>query len=164
MRGMKTSATRVLLFIGTLGLLLALAIPASAGQLITYRGQTSQDRLVELRVLKKESGRRFLCSFVMRASAQCDDESVFRIEVGVQPRPSPRLGDGGEFELGEPLERARLYATSLHAVGVVKFRRASGTVELVVLGSTAGEPARKCETGELDWSAERHHSRTVRPS
>lgn len=161
MRGVKSRTRRVVVLLISIGVVLALVLPASAGQLITYRGHTSQERPVEIKILKRDSGRRFLRSFIVRASTQCDDDSVFRVEIGIQPRPSPRLGEGGEFELGEPFERARLYATSLHAVGVVKFGSATGTVELVVIGSTAGEPARTCESGLLDWSAERHHSRPV---
>ncbi|MGH2539683.1 MAG: hypothetical protein ACRDGK_04105 [Actinomycetota bacterium] len=115
-----------------------------------------------MKILKRDSGRRFLRSFFVRASAPCDDESVQRMEIGIQPRPAPRLGHVGQFELGEPLDPGRLYAIDLHAVGMVKFRQAAGTTELSFVGSTAGEEARACETGGLDWAAERQRIHPAR--
>jgi hypothetical protein len=156
---MRIHTPRIISVLLAAGLVLALALPATAGQIITYRGRTSQDRLVEIKVLKRDSGRRFLRSFYVRASAPCDDDSVLRMAVGVQPRPVQRLGEMGEFELGQPPDRVRLVAVGLHAVGVVEFRQAAGTAELVAVESDA--PGRTCETGELDWSAER---RGIRPA
>jgi hypothetical protein len=146
------------------GLVLVLAVPASAGHVITYRGRTSQDRLVVVKVLKRDSGRRFLRSFFVRASARCDDGSVQQMEIGMQPRPVPRLDDMGQFELGEPLDAGRLYAIDLHAVGMARFRQAAGTTELLLVGSTTGEEARTCETGVLEWTAQRHRIRPTRPN
>ena len=50
---MRTFARRVAVVALTAGLVLILALPASADQIITYRGETSQAEPVILKVLKR---------------------------------------------------------------------------------------------------------------
>jgi hypothetical protein len=132
----------------------ALALPASAAQVIKYQGKTSQDLGITLRVLKKDNGRRFLQSFLVGADLECEDGSTLQYGFGLaHPPPGRRLAPDGGFELGRPFPTRG--PTSLHAEGVVEFGAASGTVELRVRRSTARGDSQMCSSGVLDWTAER---------
>ena len=75
---MRTFARRVAVVALTAGLVLILALPASAGErIIVYRGETSQAEPVRLRVLKSvTAGARFLLGFTVFFTMTCEDGST----------------------------------------------------------------------------------------
>ena len=62
---MRSTTRRTILSVLAGVLTAILALPASAGQIIEYAGETSQADPVDLEVLKRESGRRFLREIVI---------------------------------------------------------------------------------------------------
>jgi len=152
---LRSSARRTLL-IGLAAVLIAvLALPASAGQIIAYRGETSQAKRIQLEVLKRESGRRFLRAFFIYFTVTCEDDTTGDlIGIGLSRRRGLRLGDNGEFQLDKTKR-----SFSYHFAGRVRFRSADGTFELNYAELTEDEQAQLCTTGVVDWSATRRGSR-----
>ena len=75
---------------------LVLALPASAAQLIEYRGETSAPSYnrVSAYVLKKDNGRRFLRFIAVRSVLTCEDATTFTssLIIGIG-----RLSEDGSF-------------------------------------------------------------------
>jgi hypothetical protein len=128
----------------------ALSLPASAGQIIEYKGETSApsyNRVVAY-VLKKDSGRRFLRYIAIRSTITCEDASTTRLSavIGVG-----RLGKDGSF--AEEFKRSEFFARVEGAIG---FRHGSGTWLFNRARLTEdGTDAQLCTTGELTWTVER---------
>jgi len=138
----------------TATLVVTLVGPALAGQIITYRGQTSEAKRVRLEVLKRDSGRRFLREFRIFFTVTCEDGSTGSlVGVGFGHRRL-RLGEGGEFELVERWDPVY----SFHVAGTVRFGSAEGTFELNYAALTEDDQAQLCTTGVVDWSADRRRS------
>jgi hypothetical protein len=130
--------------------LVALALPASAGQLIEYRGETSAPSFnrVVAHVLKKDSGRRFLRFIAIRSTLTCEDTTTVRVTVFIG---AGRLGEGGSFE--SEFSRREFFA---HVEGSIGFRHGSGTWLFNMARLTEdGSDAQLCTTGNLDWTVER---------
>jgi hypothetical protein len=138
----------------------ALALPASAGQLIEYRGETSapSPNRVFASVLKRDSGRRILNYIGMRSTLTCEDASTqqFNVIIGIG-----RLGeDGFAREIND-----RDSGMYLRVDGTIGFRSGSGTAlfNRAVL-TQDGTDAQLCTTGELTWTVDRTSSEPVKPS
>ncbi len=93
---MRSSARRTVLMVLTGVLTVILALPASAGQLIDYEGQTSQDQDVRLEILKRDSGRRFVRDFTILFTTTCEDSTTRDFGLGL--RPGRRLSETGDFQ------------------------------------------------------------------
>ena len=155
---MRTFARRVAVVALTAGLVLILALPASAGErIIVYRGETSQAEPVRLRVLKRDSGARFLLGFTVFFTMTCEDGSTG--EWGGLIAPGGRLGEGGEFQF---LDRSEPSGPSFHFAGTVRFGSADGTLEVNYADLTDDDQAQLCTTGVVDWSADRRRSDPTR--
>jgi hypothetical protein len=139
----------------------ALALPASAGQLIEYRGETSApspNRVVAW-VLKRDSGRRFLRFIAVRSTLTCEDASTqqFNVVIGIG-----RLGKGGSFarEIND-----RDFRWYLRVDGTIGFRSGSGTALFNKADLTQdGTDAQLCTTGEQTWTVDRTNAQPVKPS
>ena len=133
---------------------LILALPASASQLIEYRGETSAPSYnrVTAFVLKKDNGRRLLRFIAVRSVLTCEDATTFRSSgtIGIG-----RLDEDGSFSRvfdGSELDIA-LY---LRVDGAIGFRHGSGTFLLSTARVTSdGTDSQLCTTGELTWTVER---------
>ena len=142
---------RASLLVLTAGLVLALALPASAGNEIQYRGETSQDRTLSLNVEKRDSG----CPSAylrIRVHTTCEDASTMFERWGIL---LGRLDEDGSFDVSRRGDGWFDYW--YHIAGTIGFRSAEGTVEFRV-GSLTDEPdpqAQLCTSGELTWTAER---------
>ena len=79
---MNTLARRTFVAATTLTLGVALAIPASARQRITYRGETSQSQQVQLLVVKKDGGARTLRLGLFGFVATSEDTSAHNYVLG----------------------------------------------------------------------------------
>ena len=139
----------------------ALALPASAARIITYRGETSaaKPNRVVLKVLRKDNGRRFLRSFSFIYELTCEDASTERWGTSWSfGRDGRRLGDGGEFSFD--------YENSMDDLAVeatVGFRHVTGTFEAAAARFTDDhQDTQICTTGPLTWSAERTGSSAAR--
>lgn len=157
---MKTLArcALVLSLIATIGV--ALAVPAVAGQRISYRGRTSQDERIRFDVLKRDSGRRFLRNLVIFMTLTCEDASTEQFGIGLGGR-GPRLGDDGSFGIHDVF--AGIFGLAIDVDGVVRWGSAEGTLEISGAALTEDGQAQLCTTGLVDWSADRTGSRPVRP-
>jgi hypothetical protein len=142
---------RTSLLVLTAGLVVTLALPASAGNEIRYRGETSQDRTLSLEVHKRNSGRRF--AFLrIRVQTTCEDASTDFERWGIR---LGRLDVGGSFDVSRRGDGYFDYW--YHIAGTIGFRSAEGTFELRTASLTY-EPdpqAQLCTSGELTWTAER---------
>ena len=161
---MRNSARRTVLILLAAVLIVALALPAWAGRIISYRGETSQGRRVALEVLKRDSGRRFLRGFVIYFNETCEDGSTTSlVGIGFNRRRGIRLGENGEFRIDKaPEEPFSIHA--YHVVGTVGFGSADGTFELRFATLNENEEPQLCTTGVVDWSADRQASRPTRVS
>ena len=137
---------------------LTLALPALAGQKINYEGRTSQDERVRLKILKRDSGRRFLRAGWLLFTTNCEDPSygVFGISF-----PKARLDDAGAFHIERREEGISSYSYTID--GVVRWGGAAGTFEFNYARLTEDDQAELCTTGVLDWSADRIGSRPAGP-
>jgi hypothetical protein len=144
----------------TAGLVLALAVPASADQLISYRGRSSQDDRVRLSVMKRDDGRRLFRTFAITFTATCDDASTHEFGLGVGGRRL--LDDEGFFEIHRPLDPGQPFAYTYDIAGTVRFRSAEGTFELTYPSLTDTGEAQLCSTGVVDWTADRLRSEPIR--
>ena len=159
---MKKLARGALVLALTAMLVVTLVGSASAGQIITYRGETSEGKNVRLAVLKRDSGRCFLEFFVISFTVTCEDGSTGSLAgLGFIPRRL-RLGEGGEFEFVERSQPSEPSSYSFHAAGTVRFGSAEGTFELHYASLTEDDQAQLCTTGVLDWSADRRKSDPAR--
>jgi len=142
---------RTSLLVLTAGLVVTLALPASAGNEIHYRGETSQGRTLSLNVDKMNSGRRF--AFLrIRVHATCEDASTIFERWGIN---LGRLDEDGSFDVSRRGDG--MFDYWYHIVGTIGFRSAEGTFE-IRYGSLTDEPdpqAQLCTSGELTWTAER---------
>ena len=134
---------------------LALALPASARQLIEYQGETSAPSYnrVGAYVLKRDNGRRLLRFIAVRSILTCEDASTFKSSAGIG---IGRLGEDGSFSRvieGDSEFKADFY---LRVDGTIGFRHGSGTYILSTAEVTAdGTDTQLCTTGELTWTVER---------
>ena len=138
----------------------ALALPASAGQPIEYRGDTSAPapNRVFASVLKRESGRRILNFIGLRSTLPCEDASTQQsnVVIGIG-----RLGEGGSFGGRSTIVTAHVSRVD----GTIGFRRGSGTALFNKAELTQdGTDAQLCTTGELTWTVVRTDSEPVKPS
>lgn len=142
---------RTSLLILTAGLVLALALPASAANEVRYLGETSQDRTLSFDVHKRNNGRRF--AFLrIRFLTTCEDASTIFERWGIY---LGRLDEDGSFDVSRRHDGT--YDYWYHIAGTIGFRSAEGTFEFRT-GSVTDEPdpqAQLCTTGELTWTAER---------
>lgn len=160
---MPKTARRVCVVVLGAVLTVALALPAWAGRIISYRGETSQGKRVSLEILKRDSGRRFLREFIIYFTETCEDGSGTSLSgVGFNEyRRGLRLDANGEFRIDhEPQDPFSIHA--YHAVGMVEFGSADGTFELRLANLNEAEEPQLCTTGLVDWSAERQASRPTR--
>ena len=156
---MRTFVHRAAVIALTAGLLLILALPASAGQRITYRGETSQAELVRLKVLRRDSGRRFITDFTVFFTMTCEDGSTGKYGGFGSSGGKDRLGEGGEFEF---VDRSEPSGPNFLFAGTVRFGSAEGTLEVSYAGLTDEGEAQLCTTGVVDWSADRRRSDPAR--
>ena len=158
---MRTVARRSAVVALTAGLVLILALPASAAQRITYRGETSQAELVRLKILQRDNGLRFLTDYSVLFTMTCEDGSTGRWR-GLGSRGGlQRLGEGGEFQV---VLRDEPSGPSFHFAGSVRFGSAEGTLEVNYASLTEDDQAQLCTTGVVDWSADRRRSHPARSS
>ena len=135
---------------------LSLALPASAEQLIEYRGETSalSYNRVSAYVLKKDNGRRFLRFIAVRSILTCEDATTFKssVIIGIG-----RLGEDGSFSrVIDDIAGFEDSATYVRVDGTIGFRHGSGTYLLSTAEVTAGgTDTQLCTTGELTWTVER---------
>lgn len=161
---MRTFARKVAVVALTAGLVLILALPASASQIITYRGETSEAERVLLDVLKRDSGRRFLSEFLIFFTVTCEDGSTGWLDgivIGFWAERL-RLGEGGEFQYDLRPQPGQPPNYSLHLAGTVRFGSAEGTFELNYADLTEDDQAQLCTTGVVDWSVDRRRSHPAR--
>lgn len=139
---------------------LSVALPASAGQIISYRGETDQAERVHIEVVKRDSGRRFFSEMMIFFTVTCADGSTGSVSgIGFGRIPGYRLGENGEFQIDDGFSR---YV--FHVTGTVGFRSAQGTFELKYANLNEAEEPQLCTTGVVDWSADRTGSRPIRSS
>jgi len=128
-----------------------LAAPASARQIIDYRGTTSAPSFhrVDISVVKQADGDRFITSIGMMFTMTCDDLTTQRWGIGVSGR-IPVQADGTfsqKFHGGDvywPVD------------GVLLWGKGSGTTKLNAATLTAdGQDAQLCTTGDLTWDVDR---------
>jgi hypothetical protein len=139
----------VLAFCMTVVLVAAVGGPASAGQLIIYRGETSAGEVVAARVLRRDSGRRLLTKIgFQRLVVSCEEGpgDEFGV-VWVFGTPAPRLAENGSFSIDEH--------NSL-VTGRFRWARGDGTIEISYL-----QDGGTCTTGELTWTVARTRSLPV---
>jgi hypothetical protein len=159
---MKNLARGALVLALTAMLVVTLVGSASAGQIINYRGETSEAERVRLDILKRDSGRRFLRGFVIFFTVTCEDGSTGSLDgIGFFPRRL-RLGEGGEFEFVERSQPSEPSSYSFHGAGTVRFGSAEGTFELNYASLTEDDQAQLCTTGVVDWAADRRRSNPAR--
>ncbi|HET6715136.1 MAG TPA: hypothetical protein VFI59_15700 [Actinomycetota bacterium] len=130
----------------------ALALPASAGQLIRYRGETSAPSYnrVKAHVVKRDSGRRVLEYIAINFTLTCEDattqEVIAFIGIG-------RLAEDGSFAREINRSGRGLY---VRVDGTIGFRDGNGTFLFNLARLTEdGSDAQLCTTGELTWTVER---------
>jgi hypothetical protein len=150
--------TIVLTMVATLGV--TLALPAVAGQRISYRGRSSQDDRIQLTILKRDSGRRFLSRSLFYITLTCEDASTETFGIGGFG-DAQRLGDDGSFGVHELYPG--IFGLAIDIDGVVRWGSAEGTLELSAAALTDDGDAQFCTTGLVDWTADRVGSRPARP-
>jgi hypothetical protein len=160
---MRTVTRTAASIVVALTLSVVLAIPASAAQIISYRGETSAPRWnrMAFQVLKKDNGRRFVHRIGLRFTLTCEDATTEDWVLGIFFfGGAPRLGDGGEFSIEDD------FGSEYFAVdGVIGFRHASGTVVDTQARLTEDHlDSQVCTTGDLTWTAERTDARPARLS
>lgn len=163
---MRSTTRRTILSVLAGVLTAILALPASAGQIIEYAGETSQADPVDLEVLKRESGRRFLREIVIFFTVTCEDGSTGSLAgIGFNRyRRGLRLSESGEFKIDKTHEPLNDFVVVYHLMGTVGFGSADGTFELRYATLTEDEQPQLCTTGVVDWSADRRGSRPARIS
>jgi hypothetical protein len=158
---MRTCFRRLAVIALTAGLVLVLAIPASAERRIFYRGETSEGNPLFFAVLKRDNGRRFVDKFWMGFTATCENGSTSFgnvIEFGYGRRRL-RLGAGGEFDYSSPrTPPSEPSEYTWDIAGTMRFGSAEGTLELKYAALTKDGQAQLCTTGIVDWSADRRRS------
>ena len=148
----------VLSLIATLGV--TLAVPAAAGQRISYKGRTVQDRRISFEILKRDSGRRFLRRLTFFITLTCEDASTETFGIGNWN--GQRLGDDGSFEAHQVYPG--IFGLAIDVAGAVRWGSAEGTLEVSAAALTDdGGDAQFCTTGLVDWTADRAGSRPARP-
>ena len=148
---MRTATRTIVLVVLSASLMVAAAVPALAARHLSYRGETSQGRRVSVEVLRKSDGRRFLTEFSVIAWVTCGDASA--ATVGFASGGRYRLDENGQVTIERREDGIFGYAITFTAT--VRRDLAEGTVELITTGLTSDDQAQICETGVLDWSAER---------
>ena len=112
--------------------------------------------------MKRESGRRFLRSFLIFFTVTCEDGTTGSLHgVGFSPRRL-RLGESQEFQLDRRPRPSEPSHYSFHLAGTVRFGSAEGTFELNYASLTEDDQAQLCTTGVVDWSADRRGSSPAR--
>lgn len=128
-----------------------LAVPASAKQVIDYRGTTSAPSFhrVDISVLKQADGDRFITGMRMLFKITCDDLTTQRWGIGVSGR-IPMQADGS---FSQSLFGGDMYWP---VDGVLLWGKGSGTTKLNAATLTAdGQDAQLCTTGDLTWTVDR---------
>ena len=149
----------VLSLIAMLGV--TLVVPAVAGQRISYRGRTPQGNRIQLEILKRDSGRRFLSRSTFYVTVTCEDASTETFGIGAFG-DGQRLGDDGSFEMHGLYPG--IFGLAYDIDGVVRWGSAEGTLELSASALTDdGSDAQFCTTGLVDWTADRVGSRPASP-
>ena len=129
-----------------------LAAPASAKQIIDYRGTTSAPRFhrVEMVVTKQADGDRFITGIRMLFKVTCEDLTTERWGIGVSGRIP--VQEDGAFSLGLSSGGDVYWPVD----GVLLWGKGSGTTKLNVASLTAdGQDAQLCTTGDLTWTVDR---------
>jgi hypothetical protein len=164
---MRSHLRRLAVITLTAGLVLILAIPASAERRIFYRGESSEGYEVFLAVLKRDNGRRFVDKFRFGFSATCENGSTSfgnGLDFGYGRRRL-RLGSGGEFEYSNPrTPPSEPSEYTWHFAGTMRFGSAEGTLEVRYAALTKDDEAQLCTSGIVDWSADRRRSILARSS
>lgn len=130
----------------------ALAVPASAHQLILYRGTTSAPSHNRVRIFVSKdpvTGARKVVDLRVAGILTCEDATTypFILHVG-HSRP---VDENGDFEF-EALGLSFFF----HLDGTVRWAKASGTFEYSYATVTAdGQASQLCTTGDLTWRASR---------
>ena len=148
---MRTVTRTIALLMVVASLLVAAAAPAVAARQLTYRGETSEGRRVGLEVLRKPDGRRFLTEFFVTVRLTCEDAST--TTVGFWHGGRHRLDENGQVTIDRREDGLFGYVVTFTAT--VRRDLAEGTVEIIASGLTSDDQAQLCQTGLLDWSAER---------
>jgi len=126
--------SRTVMAVAAVNISLALAVPASADQIIRYDGETSAPSFnrVLAYVIKKDNGRRFLTYIAVRSMPICEDATTLRMREHLA---AGRLGEDGAFEK-----------------------------EHVARLTEDGTDAQLCTSGEVTWTVERSNARPLRPA
>ena len=130
---------------------LVLAAPASARQVIHYRGTTSAPRFhrVEIVVIKQADGDRFITEMGMRFEITCEDLTTQRWAIGV----SGRIPVQANGTFSQRLSGGDMYWP---VDGVLLWGKGSGTTKLNAANLTAdGQDAQLCTSGDLTWTVNR---------
>ena len=161
---MRTARRTIASVIAALLLSVVLALPASAAQVISYRGNTSAPtpNRFHFSVLKRDDGERFLQRLRIRYTVTCEDASTVASNISIRWARGPRLGEAGEFSWDYPPEG---YPSSWYIAveGAIGFRNASGTVtsaESILTDDRTDSQV--CTTGDLTWTAERTDTQPAR--
>jgi hypothetical protein len=126
---------------------------ATAAQEIRYRGETSQGEDVVLRVLKRDSGRRFLLRSYAFFTATCEDSSTHYWSIAFGGRR--RLNETGSFQIDFAKTGSAHNTHAYHIGGTVGFSSAEGTLEFRYASLNDAEEPQLCTSGELSWTARR---------
>ena len=151
--------SRTVVALAAVNISLALAVPASADQIIRYDGETSAPSFnrVLAYVIKKDNGRRFLTYIAVRSMPVCEDASTMKSREHLA---AGRLGEDGAFEK-EVFRRT----VHLRVDGAIGFRHGGGTWLINVARLTEdGTDAQLCTSGEVTWTVERSNARPLGPS
>ena len=133
-------------------IVIILAAPASAKQIIHYAGTTTAPRFHKVRatVVKQNDGDRRVQDWIAYMLLTCEDATTERWGVGFG---GGLLGDNGEFEVELNNADSGFY---LHVVGSIRWGKGSGTAIFNRSRLTDdGQDAELCTTGELTWTVDR---------
>jgi hypothetical protein len=137
-------------------LTLVLATPASARQVIEYRGRTSAPKpnRASLFIHKFDSGRRKVVLIVLAGTPTCEEPTTtvypfdYELDLGGH---NGKIDESGQFAV----ESIR-FDSYFRFDGTVGWGRASGTAEVSFPAMTAdGQDSQLCTTGDLTWTAKR---------
>jgi hypothetical protein len=135
-----------------------LPVSASAARLITYRGETSAPNFndVEVKVLKRDNGRRSILQFMIETRIACEDGTAFA-RTWIFGRD--RMADDGSFRVSDAEAGFEDNHRFIHLAGQIRFRNGSGSFIYNEARLTSdGMAVQMCTTGELTWTVDRVRS------
>ena len=115
----------VLSLIAMLGV--TLVVPAVAGQRISYRGRTPQGDRIQLEILKRDSGRRFLSRSTFYMTVTCEDASTETFGIGASGTDS---ASAMTARSGCTRLYPGIFGLAIDIDGVVRWGSAEGTLEI----------------------------------